>query len=191
MARGESDIPKLCCAAWDNFSKKQSKISAFFGPKSHVSVTQVVTKEESPPRGQKKSKNASSDRPKKIQKTLASFCKPKTPEAEPVAVVDKDSRSQELGVIQALEEEPFPCLPADPKTKNAWKSLMKPPDVPLCDHKEPTKEFTVNKAGPNKGRLFYLCTRPVGPKSVDGTGKKVLNEFRCDFFQWKKGNKAK
>ncbi|KAI8850852.1 Endonuclease/exonuclease/phosphatase [Chytridium lagenaria] len=62
------------------------------------------------------------------------------------------------------------------------------------------KTLLVNKPGPNNGRFFFLCARPVGPsdgKNVDGTeagdgivklkkGQK-LTEFRCDFFLWKKG----
>lgn len=35
--------------------------------------------------------------------------------------------------------------------------------VELCDgHREPCKEWTVKKPGPNKGKRFYLCARPVG-----------------------------
>ena len=34
----------------------------------------------------------------------------------------------------------------------------------------------VKKAGPNKGRLFYVCARDDGAPP----------EGRCDFFQWVK-----
>lgn len=51
--------------------------------------------------------------------------------------------------------------------------------APLCSrHGEPGKELTVNKAGANKGRKFYICSRPVGHPTDSGA--------RCDFFKWKK-----
>ena len=184
------EIPAICCSRWDHFSKKQVKISEFF-VKSHISTIekQDTRKTQSPP---KEKRDAPLDRPKKVQKTLAFFCKPKSTDIQAADVKEKEVDTPFQSKISSIaEEEPFPCLPADPQTKNAWKSLMKPPDSPLCDHKEPTKEYTVNKAGPNKGRKFYLCARPIGPKTVDGNGKKLLAEFRCDYFQWKKGNKLK
>ena len=38
----------------------------------------------------------------------------------------------------------------------------------------PSESVQVKKAGPNNGRLFYVCARDDGP-SPHG---------RCDFFQW-------
>lgn len=42
-----------------------------------------------------------------------------------------------------------------------WNALFTPrSSVPTCNvHKEPCKEFVVNKKGPNHGRRFYLCSR--------------------------------
>jgi AP endonuclease-2 len=48
----------------------------------------------------------------------------------------------------------------------------------LCDgHREPCKEWTVKKPGPNKGKRFYLCARPVGHPTDP--------QARCNFFKWK------
>jgi AP endonuclease-2 len=46
------------------------------------------------------------------------------------------------------------------KGKAAWSHILAPIEAPLCDvHKEPTREYTVNKPGPNKGKRFFLCSR--------------------------------
>lgn len=43
---------------------------------------------------------------------------------------------------------------------SAWSNVFAQKAVPLCEgHKEPTKMWTVNKPGINKGRKFYLCQR--------------------------------
>ncbi|KAJ3159642.1 Class II abasic (AP) endonuclease [Geranomyces michiganensis] len=92
-----------------------------------------------------------------------------------------------------------------------WRALLNRPPPPECYHREPAKQFTVNKAGPNHRRSFYLCARPVGPEhdpQMDGepseaalagdsqgsqqmimssayaNGRKPIAETRCDFFQW-------
>jgi AP endonuclease 2 len=42
----------------------------------------------------------------------------------------------------------------------AWKTLLTKPPPPRCTvHNEEAKEFKVNKAGPNKGRSFWVCSR--------------------------------
>jgi AP endonuclease-2 len=78
---------------------------------------------------------------------------------------------------------------------NIGSNFIPPP--PCCHHKEPAKLLTVNKSGPNKGRKFFMCARPVGAASsvidvasgdTDESNHRVaavINEFRCDFFQWK------
>ncbi|ORX89359.1 DNase I-like protein [Basidiobolus meristosporus CBS 931.73] len=68
-------------------------------------------------------------------------------------------------------------------TKQQWNQLFSSPDIPVCKHGEPTNEFTVNKKGPNQGRRFFVCARPVGPNNAKDP------KFRCDFFQWKNGKK--
>jgi len=60
---------------------------------------------------------------------------------------------------------------------------------PLCTvHREPAKEFRVNKPGPNKGKTFYLCARPVGPGYDKGRNERLREEvdhkYKCNFFMW-------
>ncbi|KAK2158357.1 hypothetical protein LSH36_172g03042 [Paralvinella palmiformis] len=60
----------------------------------------------------------------------------------------------------------------------SWKSLLKgPPAPPLCKgHKEPCVLRTVKKDSLNKGRQFWVCSRPEGHKSNP--------DARCDYFVW-------
>ena len=59
-----------------------------------------------------------------------------------------------------------------------WSCLLSgPPKPPLCGrHSEPAVLRTVRKAGPTKGRQFWVCSRPAGSRSDSRT--------QCDFFQW-------
>jgi len=77
---------------------------------------------------------------------------------------------------------------ADLKLQNGdsaskWKTLLKgPPRPPLCKgHKEPCVLRTVKKDGPNKGKQFWVCCKPDGPKNHP--------DARCDYFVWVSGKK--
>lgn len=82
----------------------------------------------------------------------------------------------------------------DGKTSSAasssWSAVFVPkPPPPLCTvHREPAKEFRVNKPGPNKGKTFYLCARPVGPGYDKGRNERLREEvdhqYKCNFFMW-------
>lgn len=65
----------------------------------------------------------------------------------------------------------------------AWGSIFAPKEPPLCTfHREPARPWTVNKAGPNHGRKFWMCARPVGS---GGTGNPNDDrQFRCSFWKW-------
>ncbi|KAG6332090.1 hypothetical protein ID866_7000 [Astraeus odoratus] len=74
-------------------------------------------------------------------------------------------------------------------SKAAWSKLMAPIEPPKCNvHGEPAKLYTVNKPGPNKGKTFFLCSRPVGPGYDKGKGERPRDEvdrqYRCSFFKW-------
>ena len=75
------------------------------------------------------------------------------------------------------------------KRAASWSALFTPVSPPLCAvHGEPAKEYRVNKPGPNKGRTFYLCARPVGPGYDKGRSERrreeVNHQYKCDFFKW-------
>ncbi|KAF9220017.1 DNase I-like protein [Gyrodon lividus] len=74
-------------------------------------------------------------------------------------------------------------------SKAAWSQLMAPVQPPQCVvHGELTKEYTVNKPGPNKGKTFFICSRPVGPGYDKGKEERpreeVDHQYRCNFFKW-------
>lgn len=70
----------------------------------------------------------------------------------------------------------------------AWSKLMTPMEPPRCIvHNEAAKEF-VTKQGKNKGRAFWVCSRPVGPGYDKGRGTRLREEvdhrYKCDYFKW-------
>ncbi|CAO3631169.1 unnamed protein product [Cunninghamella blakesleeana] len=68
------------------------------------------------------------------------------------------------------------------QVNKVWNHLFQQKAIPKClVHKENCIELTVNKKGPNQGRRFYLCSKPVGPQNA--TNNHV--DYRCNFFQWK------
>lgn len=73
--------------------------------------------------------------------------------------------------------------------KEAWSALLAPTPIPRCKvHNEPAKEFSVKKPGPNKGKRFFICSRPVGPGYDKGPAERLREEvdpqYRCNFFKW-------
>lgn len=79
-------------------------------------------------------------------------------------------------------------------TSLAWGAIFSPSPAPLCrNHAEPCRAWTVNKPGPNHGRKFWLCNRPVGPGyEKSGRAKGDVNpEYRCNFFLWDSDVRAK
>ncbi|KAF9330588.1 Class II abasic (AP) endonuclease [Podila minutissima] len=88
-------------------------------------------------------------------------------------------------------QDVLPFTSNEESITSKWQSLFTPRVVPKCKfHQEDCTEYTVNKKGPNKGRRFFLCSRPVGPEG-DSIGQKP--EYRCNHFQWLNppGNGAK
>ena len=46
------------------------------------------------------------------------------------------------------------------ETKQAWNNLLAPTQTPKrLIHRDPAKELTVTKQGPNKGKKFFICSR--------------------------------
>ncbi|KAF7307729.1 DNA-(apurinic or apyrimidinic site) lyase [Mycena kentingensis (nom. inval.)] len=118
-----------------------------------------------------------------------------SPEASPTRPLasspdlDADYRLA-LSLSQELPESPTRATdPARNAKARAWGRMLAPPAPPRCTvHNEPAKSLTVTKAGPNKGKKFFICSRPVGPGYDAGKDKRrrneVNDEYRCDFFKW-------
>ncbi|KAJ3295508.1 Class II abasic (AP) endonuclease [Rhizoclosmatium sp. JEL0117] len=149
---------------------------------------------------------ASSGGAKKAQPSIASFFIKKTLGTEPEVAASIQSTKPSLTTMESesmpagIFETAIPSPDSKLSSINAWKSLLKKPDNPKCYHDEETKEFRVNKSGPNQGRFFYLCARPVGPSDAkplntaeqgerDVKRSRTVTEFRCNYFMWKKPSK--
>lgn len=78
-----------------------------------------------------------------------------------------------------------PAAPSSSQLCSEWLSVFSgPPKPPLCKgHSEPAVLRTVRKSGPNRGRQFWVCSRPGGSKNDPTT--------QCDFFQWLNRSKPK
>ncbi|RUS18022.1 hypothetical protein BC937DRAFT_89211 [Endogone sp. FLAS-F59071] len=104
---------------------------------------------------------------------------PKAPSQQDDADVDVDIK----GLAAAAA--------ATQATKTQWNELFAPRVVPRCRiHGEPCKEFTVGKKGPNQGRRFWLCSRPLGPEvTTMSDGREIkTTEYRCDYFEWSRAS---
>ncbi|KAI0306049.1 Endonuclease/exonuclease/phosphatase [Multifurca ochricompacta] len=132
------------------------------------------------------------------QLKLSSFFS-KTTTSEPPNAFHQANPSDIIDLCEDSEELPPPrdSTPASQGKENAngkesaasWSALFTPILPPLCAvHREPTKEYRVNKPGPNKGKTFFLCARPVGPGYDKGRSERLREEvdhqYKCDFFKW-------
>jgi AP endonuclease-2 len=53
-----------------------------------------------------------------------------------------------------------------------WTTIFTRKDPPLCDvHGLPCVELVTKKPGPNLGRGFWICSKPVGPGYDNGKSK--------------------
>ncbi|KAK7056384.1 Class II abasic (AP) endonuclease [Paramarasmius palmivorus] len=94
--------------------------------------------------------------------------------------------------LSLASDQIYPASPSSSQSKSAgeaWKTLMAPLQPPRCTvHNEIAKEFTVNKPGANKGKKFFVCSRPVGPGYDMGRGERLREDvdpqYRCNFFKW-------
>jgi AP endonuclease 2 len=96
----------------------------------------------------------------------------------------------ELSTSQESQSSSTPPIkPNGVQATTAWSHLLAPLQPPNClIHNEPAKELTVMKAGPNKGKNFFICSRPVGPGYDRGRGERLREEvdhrWKCNFFKW-------
>ncbi|KAF5361958.1 hypothetical protein D9756_002784 [Leucocoprinus leucothites] len=137
------------------------------------------------------------------QAKLSSFFnKPNTPQSSSSSTLNKSSTSSQILEESIIDEDTFILYDAPVSSqasstgtangdeiKQVWNNLLAPVQPPNCIiHGEPAKEFTVNKPGPNKGKKFFICSRPVGPGWDRGKAERLREEvdltYRCNFFRW-------
>ncbi|KAJ7125805.1 Endonuclease/exonuclease/phosphatase [Mycena crocata] len=139
--------------------------------------------------------------PKAGQTSLASFFSKPKPAFKSNSVSNEEEMLEaDYKLALSLSQESEPASPRasgsnsnlirnNGESKKAWTSILTPLQPPRCTvHDEPTKELTVNKPGPNKGKNFFICARPVGPGYDRGKAERLREEvdpaWRCDFFKW-------
>ncbi|CAK5273443.1 unnamed protein product [Mycena citricolor] len=166
---------------------------------SSSSCLPIAAKSPSPASTAKRKQNgptpssSNSKRPKNGQPTLASFFGSKSASASQSSVTHSsestiDSDYQLALALSAAESEPS-SSPPNPHTARAWTTILAPLEPPRCSvHDEPAKVMTVNKPGPNRGKTFFVCSRPVGPGYDRGRAERLREEvdprWKCDFFRW-------
>nr|APB91638.1 putative DNA lyase [Knoxdaviesia capensis] len=67
------------------------------------------------------------------------------------------------------------------EVKESWTTLLTAKLPPLCEHEERCIMLQTKKPGINRGRMFYICPRPLGPSGEKEKG----TEWRCSKFVWK------
>lgn len=95
------------------------------------------------------------------------------PDTPPLSQAEQDQLDADYRLACELAQEdaepsPSPSSSQDPTQKKAaWSELFAPIQPPHCTvHGEPTKMYTVNKPGPNKGKTFFICSRCVVPSDI-------------------------
>jgi AP endonuclease 2 len=90
--------------------------------------------------------------------------------ASPIEIPDEETdRQLALELSQQEHDRPLSTLSQRSQSltststtggRATWADLFSKIEPPSCTaHGEPTKQFTVNKPGPNKGRAFFVCSR--------------------------------
>ncbi|KAI9480979.1 MAG: Endonuclease/exonuclease/phosphatase [Benjaminiella poitrasii] len=151
-----------------NFSefKQQNKLSNYFLKQTSVAPQQPIASDTTLKRPHSVS-NESSNRTSKRRITMEHF-------------FSKQSKQDTILKTTTSNNGSYA------QQKEAWSSIFKPREIPKCKfHNEPCVERTVTKKGPNLGRIFYVCSKPVGPQ--DGSKE----EYSCNFFLWKQQQSSK
>ncbi|KAL4805466.1 Endonuclease/exonuclease/phosphatase [Aspergillus unguis] len=66
-------------------------------------------------------------------------------------------------------------------SKDDWSKLFTKKPPPTCEeHDEPCISLKTKKPGPNFGRTFWICPRPLGPSG----NKEKGTTWRCPTFIW-------
>jgi len=164
LKRGKSGTLSKSTAPVD---KGQSSLKGFFKPKTQQLDSQPAHKSDAEP-------DTSSFTDHNAPLESLTPCHPHTETHQTSPNVETETISK-------------PFNPADQKSvidpivsKESWSKLLGKRVVPRCDHGEPCISLTTKKPGPNCGRSFYMCPRPIGP-----SGQKEKNsQWRCGTFIW-------
>ncbi|KAJ3853459.1 Endonuclease/exonuclease/phosphatase [Lentinula lateritia] len=128
----------------------------------------------------------------KAKNSITSKIKPRRSEST-ANLADTGTQDLRQAIQLSLSQTSSSSMPSQSSpissSHEAWKSLLKPREPPKClVHNEVAKEFRVNKPGVNKGRSFWVCSRPVGPGYDKGRAERpreeVDSKWKCNYFVW-------
>jgi len=197
--------PRLCARYLSHVAPTQSIRTLFSNIPDHIVIRSSEGSSKSPPGQsarkkrpigsiqkaptQKKQKTSSSD--KTISKDLSSsqrsmnefFNFPKAaapgmPSTTSDAKVDVIPTDKEIAALIKQSAEPIPTRIETQGANQQWTSIFTKKSPPLCDaHGVPCIEFTTKKPGPNLGRRFWICSKPVGPGYDNGKSRLQFKIF--------------
>jgi AP endonuclease 2 len=139
----------------------------------------------------KQSKGSSKD-VSSAQRSMSEFFKPPTPSRTDSQTSESSGPSNDIidtdfAISQA---EPVESITyKDPGTAAAneqWTSIFTKKGPPKCEaHGVPCIELVTKKPGPNLGRRFWICSKPVGPGYDNG--KSIFNKWKLANYKDKGG----
>lgn len=173
--------PKLCTHYISNFGNVGSIIDLFASKdralplprNNHLSDVQDAYVERPPAKRKKTQSNT--------QQSILQFTKKQLDQNEQKIDVN------ELEIANKLESNSGMSIVDKGRNRDEqhseWSRIFTRPKPPLCSgHNEPCTIRVTKKNGPNKGREFWMCSRPHGASDDPAKSK----EYRCSYFKWVK-----
>ncbi|KIY69404.1 DNase I-like protein [Cylindrobasidium torrendii FP15055 ss-10] len=206
--------PRLCAKYWDEY--KQKSLGDFFGKKDAKPAPPKTPSQTQTPSTSQLSSSSQPLKPSTSLGSLTTSAKRKRAEPVPAStkkakkgtiasfftsnvpplVAEPETEDEDYKLALALSQQPPSPSPAEKRSPSAsrtkekaqWNTLLARIPPPRCTvHDEPARELTT-KQGTNKGKMFWICSRPVGPGYDRGREERrredVNPEYRCDFFKW-------
>ncbi|KAF8738924.1 DNA-(apurinic or apyrimidinic site) lyase, partial [Rhizoctonia solani] len=168
------------------------------GRKREATSSRLETGDTSPKKPKKSQTTGTVSNQHKLSNFFTNSFQPKSSakrfSSPPIEVSDSEDEARSPKpksgfVLSGSNLESNSQVKSTESAKHKWSQLMRPVEPPRCIvHDAPTKEFTVNKAGPNKGKKFFICSMPMGPGYDSGKSKRLREEvdprYRCNYFKW-------
>lgn len=151
------------------------------------SKRKLASPSEHPLKTKKTKPSPSASSLEKGQSKLSVFFNKSTPLSDSIIDLTDDIPSPDVDAETLAAIARIPDITPEVQ-KQQWSNLLSPIEAPKCSaHGEPAKEFTT-KQGKNKGKKFWVCSRPVGPGYDKGRSERRREEvdpqYKCDFFKW-------
>jgi AP endonuclease 2 len=193
-----SQPPRLCTRYMSHVVPSQSIRSLFNNVPGHIVLRSADTHQAKipPPSIDKSAKRETNDSkqspsrkkqklsrtvkgpskdPSPGQRSMADFFKTQTQTATDARSQSESLESESDAVepisadVEAFIAEASESKATQDVSKSQWTSIFTKKGPPLCDaHGLPCIELVTKKPGPNLGRRFWICSKPVGPGYDNG-----------------------